>query len=180
MSWSSTEDEHYRCSRRPIAISSAFVLVISCIIVSNIIVVNALSPGSQLSLCECMEARGSPNGLSCDKDGWFIIGFQHSGTWGGDSGGVLPLSRAICCRPCVPPTIDQSDDDPNPYQDTSYHRKMDMGSRGVGKRSGSPSPQATLSPDDDNNHDPPTNKSYAVAIVRQVPSPASFLSLHCP
>lgn len=38
---------------------------------------------SQLSikLCECEPAMGEPNGLRCDKEGWFISDFENQGTW---------------------------------------------------------------------------------------------------
>ena len=34
-----------------------------------------------LELCECEPAQGSPNGLSCQKEGWFISNFQQAGQW---------------------------------------------------------------------------------------------------
>lgn len=34
-----------------------------------------------LELCECEAARGGPNGLSCEKEGWFISNFQQAGQW---------------------------------------------------------------------------------------------------
>ena len=153
--------------RRNHPIAFLFAHLLSSVISKHIIIIDALSPGSQLSLCECMEAQGSPNGLSCDKDGWFIIGFSHSGTWGGDSGGLVPLSRAMCCRPCVPSSIDPTPDVSTiRYQAASHrHRKfLDVNSEAEVEKQSSP-PPAPSSPDDDD--DLPTNKSKAVAIVRQ-------------
>ena len=128
-----------------------------------------MSPGSQLTLCECMEASGSPNGLSCDKDGWFIIGFQHQGTWGGDSGGLLPLSRAICCRPCVPSSIDhpikmklRETHDLSAAQHHHHRKLLEPAAIELGTHSAPPSFPSPSPPEDD---DDPTNKSKAVAVV---------------
>ncbi|GAX77300.1 hypothetical protein CEUSTIGMA_g4746.t1 [Chlamydomonas eustigma] len=57
--------------------------------------------GAQLTLCECEKATGPPFGLGCSKEGWFISNFENQGTWMA-GGGLVPLSHAICCRPCVP------------------------------------------------------------------------------
>ncbi|PNH05569.1 E3 ubiquitin-protein ligase, partial [Tetrabaena socialis] len=54
-----------------------------------------------LDLCECEPASGYPHGLGCEKEGWFVSNFEYQGTWMG-GGGLVPLSRAICCRACLP------------------------------------------------------------------------------
>jgi hypothetical protein len=54
-----------------------------------------------LKLCECERATGAPNGLSCDKEGFFLSSFERQGQWVA-GGGYVPLSNAICCRPCLP------------------------------------------------------------------------------
>jgi hypothetical protein len=63
----------------------------------------------QLDLCDCQPATGDPGGLSCDKEGFFIASFERQGQWVA-GGGAVPLSRAICCRPCLP--TDLPDDSP--------------------------------------------------------------------
>lgn len=54
-----------------------------------------------LTLCDCQEADGPPSGLSCQKEGYFVGSFQRQGQWviGGEP---VPLSKAVCCRPCLP------------------------------------------------------------------------------
>lgn len=42
------------------------------------------------------------DGLACKKDGFFIAGFETPGQYGQLQGQYIPLSRAICCRPCLP------------------------------------------------------------------------------
>lgn len=55
-----------------------------------------------LSLCNCTRAKGPPAGLGCgDKLGFFVTGFEKEGTWMA-GGGLVPLSHAVCCRPCLP------------------------------------------------------------------------------
>ena len=49
------------------------------LLVSNHAVVGP--DGNQLQLCECQRAGGFPNGLGCEKEGWFISGFENKGTW---------------------------------------------------------------------------------------------------
>ncbi|KAL6770310.1 hypothetical protein ACKKBG_A34460 [Auxenochlorella protothecoides x Auxenochlorella symbiontica] len=60
----------------------------------------------QLKLCECERAAGAPNGLSCDKAGWFVSSWERQGQWVTPfsiaGSGTVPLSHAICCRPCLP------------------------------------------------------------------------------
>ena len=41
--------------------------------------------------------------LACKKDGFFVAGFETPGQYSQLKGQYIPLSRAICCRPCLPP-----------------------------------------------------------------------------
>ena len=40
-----------------------------------------LRAGAELELCDCEKATGSPDGLSCGKEGWFISSFEREGSW---------------------------------------------------------------------------------------------------
>lgn len=57
----------------------------------------------ELALCACAFTT-SANGLTCAREGAIIAGFEASGEYAGrdgDDAGLVPLSRAICCVPCV-------------------------------------------------------------------------------
>lgn len=54
-----------------------------------------------MDLCECEPAQGDPFSLTCLKEGWFLSSFERQGQWVA-GGGYVPLSPAICCRPCLP------------------------------------------------------------------------------
>lgn len=75
----------------------------TCARVAWILLANALllhGAGARvMSLCDCQEAQGQPHGLTCEKEGHFVRGFERSGAWVSGGGGV-PLSKAVCCRPC--------------------------------------------------------------------------------
>uniref|UniRef100_A0A7S0RQ74 Uncharacterized protein n=1 Tax=Pyramimonas obovata TaxID=1411642 RepID=A0A7S0RQ74_9CHLO len=54
----------------------------------------------QLELCDCHYAE---DGLvSCPLDGFFVAGFRAAGYPLNRQSELLPLSPAICCRPCMP------------------------------------------------------------------------------
>mmetsp|Transcript_46924 Transcript_46924/g.118766 ORF Transcript_46924/g.118766 Transcript_46924/m.118766 type:complete len:515 (+) Transcript_46924:336-1880(+) len=61
-------------------------------------------PGSLLELTDCAYAEGAPHGLSCEKEGSFIVGFEGRGHWIA-GGGIVPLSRALCCKLGVPGNV---------------------------------------------------------------------------
>lgn len=46
----------------------------------------------ELNLCDCERALGTPHGLSCEKEGWFITGFERKGSWVR----TLLWVRAVC------------------------------------------------------------------------------------
>eukprot|EP00239_Pterosperma_sp_CCMP1384_P001257 CAMPEP_0197847322 /NCGR_PEP_ID=MMETSP1438-20131217/5710_1 /TAXON_ID=1461541 /ORGANISM="Pterosperma sp., Strain CCMP1384" /LENGTH=503 /DNA_ID=CAMNT_0043459205 /DNA_START=436 /DNA_END=1948 /DNA_ORIENTATION=+ len=64
------------------------------------------TPATPVGLCDCYQAEitlGTPEvGLTCTKDGFFIAGFMAAGYPDGNREESLPLSPAICCRPCLP------------------------------------------------------------------------------
>ena len=41
-----------------------------------------------------------PNDLACDKEGFYIAGFERAGVFSGTQSTAFPLSAALCCRPC--------------------------------------------------------------------------------
>ena len=56
-----------------------------------------------LGLCQCTFSTAA-NGLECDREGAVVGGFEASGEYAGRDGrgdGLVPLSRAICCVPCL-------------------------------------------------------------------------------
>lgn len=62
----------------------------------------------QLELCDCAFST-SESGLECAREGAIVAGFEASGEYAGraDDGGLVPLSRAICCVPCFGSGIDR-------------------------------------------------------------------------
>ena len=62
----------------------------------------------RLKLCDCQPATGAPGALSCDKEGFFVSSFARQGQWVA-GGGAVPLSAAICCRPCLPDSLTPPD-----------------------------------------------------------------------
>ena len=34
-----------------------------------------------LDLCDCQKSTGSPDGLGCDKEGYFVSSFEQRGSW---------------------------------------------------------------------------------------------------
>ena len=35
----------------------------------------------ELDLCDCERALGTPHGLTCEKQGYFVTGFENEGSW---------------------------------------------------------------------------------------------------
>lgn len=83
----------------------------------------------RLRVCDCQEAHGNPSGLSCDKEGYFIGSFQRQGQWviGGEP---VPLSSAICCRPCLP--SENMDNEDTTSMDQSYLAAISLGCHSSG------------------------------------------------
>lgn len=63
--------------------------------ISNKVAHAAGSGKVQLKLCECERAVGSPNGLSCGKQGWFITSFERQGQWVRGVGSVPALVKPL-------------------------------------------------------------------------------------
>lgn len=93
-------------------------------------VTNGDTDREHLDLCDCRPAGGDPEGLSCDAEGYVVVGFERHGVYWVDAfaapllslsspashvllgiinrllgqwvvgGNPVPLSRAICCKPC--------------------------------------------------------------------------------
>lgn len=56
-----------------------------------------------LRLCHC-EFSAAASGLECTREGAIVAGFEASGEYAGRASGdegLVPLSRAICCVPCL-------------------------------------------------------------------------------
>ena len=72
-------------------------------------------PPARLALCDCEWAWGGPGDLSCPREGFIVTGYERVGRWAA-GGGDVPLSRARCCRPCLPEEEGEDDkkDDPPP------------------------------------------------------------------
>ena len=61
-----------------------------------------------LKLCHC-EFSTAASGLECAREGAIIAGFEASGEYAGRASGdegLVPLSRAICCVPCLDGVVD--------------------------------------------------------------------------
>jgi len=50
----------------------------------------------ELDLCDCERALGTPHGLTCEKQGYFVTGFENEGSW---------VRTSVCIRTChiMPP-----------------------------------------------------------------------------
>jgi len=77
-----------------------------------VIPANLLETMQPLDLCDCHfvdSSEGNSVKLSCQRDGFFIAGFHAAGYVSGHASELLPLSPAICCRPCLPQSTEEED-----------------------------------------------------------------------
>ena len=91
----------------------------------------------ELALCDCEFATGPPNGLSCEKEGWFVSSFEREGSWVGPHMLSLPASTCLGCpSPQLDATLALQQPQPQPMHSTQLN--LGLSAADQRRRAGAP------------------------------------------